>query len=434
MRKAIWILGPIVTAIVGGCSSGPACPAGVTGAQCVSIGSGTSADDIEAKFASLTDGQTVVFGAGTFMMKDTIIIAANNVTVIGAGMGQTIFDFSGAKGGDGEGFFAQSVQNIVLKGFTVKDTTGNAVKVLGSTGVRFDGIETKWTADDPSTHGAYGLYPVQSKNIVIENCLATGASDSGIYLGQSDHAIIRNNEVHDNVAGIEVENTFFAEVSGNNVHDNTGGIMVFDLPGLQQLGGHDVFVHDNKVMNNNTPNFAASGDIVHIVPRGTGLLVMANSNVLFQNNDVENNLTGNSAAISYYASQQPIQDPNYYPFPKNVCFDSNTFVGGGATPDLTAPIGLLLSTAQSAFAGGAVPSLMWDGFADPAVVQADPNNTNPMAIWFHNNGSATFVDLHLDQFDQNNPNLPTIITQDMTPYSGPCTTTVAPITFPGSDQ
>src|SRR5512143_783668 len=123
---------PVVAAALGCGSSGPPCPPGTS--QCVSIGAGTSSDEIEADFATLVDGTVVVFGAGTFAMKDTIIVAANGVTVQGAGMGKTIFDFSGQKGGDGEGFFAQSVSDIKLAGFTVKDTLGNGVKVLGGTG------------------------------------------------------------------------------------------------------------------------------------------------------------------------------------------------------------------------------------------------------------------------------------------------------------
>jgi len=434
MKKFAWVACPLATVWLGSaCSSGPACPAGVAADECVSISAGTSSTDIEAKLTTLTGGETVVFDKGTFMMTDTITIAADNVTVIGAGIDQTIFDFSGAVGGDGEGFFAQSIQNIALEGFTVRDTLGDAVKVLGGTGVVLKNIKTLWTADDPSTHGGYGLYPVQSKDIVVEGCEATGGSDSGIYLGQSDHAVIHDNLVHDNVAGIEVENTYYAEVFSNDVHDNTAGILVFDLPGLQQLGGHDVLVHDNNVHDNNTPSFAASGDTVSLVPRGTGILVMANSNVEFKNNTVTGNLTGNSAVLSYYVTQLQIQDPNYYPFPKNVWIHDNTFSGGGTTPDLTKAIGLLLSTAQSDFPNDAVPDLLWDGMVDPTIAQQDPNNANPMNLCYSNNGSSTFVDLHIDQLNSTNSNLAQIMTQDMTAVS--CTgNAVPPITFTGSDQ
>jgi parallel beta-helix repeat protein len=166
------------------------------------------------------------------------------------------------------------------------------VKVLGGTGVRFDRIETTWTGDDPSAHGGYGLYPVQSKNVVIEHCVASGASDAGIYLGQSDHAVIHDNEVHDNVAGIEVENTWFTDVHDNYAHDNSGGILVFALPGLQQMATHDVHVWANKIDSNNTKSFAAPGNTVGLVPRGTGFLVMAATEVEFDHNEISANETG----------------------------------------------------------------------------------------------------------------------------------------------
>ena len=418
MKKTILCLG----ALAAGCgASGPACPTGTT--TCVSIGGGTSAADIEKQFATLTDGSTVVFGEGTFLMNDTIIVAANNVTVIGAGMGKTIFDFSGQKGGDGEGFFAQSVQNLVLKNFTVKDTLGNAVKVLGSNGVRFDHLETTWTSSDAASHGGYGLYPVLSKNVVIEHCIASGASDSGIYLGQSDHAVIHDNEVHDNVAGIEVENTWFTDVYNNDTHDNTGGILVFALPGLQQMGTHDVRVYGNTIHDNNTPSFAAPGNTVGLVPRGTGFLVMAATNVEFYGNTLSGNETGNSAIISYYATQLTISDQTYNPLPNNVSIHDNTFTGGGDAPDLTKQFGLLLASAQSAFPGNVVPSLMWDGIQDPQ---------SAAKVCYKTNGDAKYVDLHLDQVDPQNPNLPAVMSVETPPACD--LPSLAPITFPGSDQ
>jgi hypothetical protein len=46
---------------------------------------------------------------------------------------------------------------------------------------------------------------------------------------QSDSIVVKNNEVFENVAGIEIENSFNADVHDNNSHDNTVGFLVFDL-------------------------------------------------------------------------------------------------------------------------------------------------------------------------------------------------------------
>ena len=58
-----------------------------------------------------------------------------------------------------------------------------------------------------------------------------GASDAGIYVGQSRNIVVRRNQVEFNVAGIEIENSTDADVYDNMATNNTGGILVFNLPG-----------------------------------------------------------------------------------------------------------------------------------------------------------------------------------------------------------
>ena len=68
---------------------------------------------------------------------------------------------------------------------------------------------------------------MQCDNVLIENCTAIGASDAGIYVGQSNRIIVRNSIAHQNVAGIEIENSLNADVFDNVATGNTGGILVF---------------------------------------------------------------------------------------------------------------------------------------------------------------------------------------------------------------
>jgi parallel beta-helix repeat protein len=237
--------------------------------------------------------------------------------------------------------------------------------------------------------------------------------------------IVQNSEAASNVSGIEIENTFFADVFGNDAHDNTAGILVFDLPNLQQLGGHDVRVHDNKIHDNNTKNFAASGDIVGLVPSGTGFFVMANSNVEIFNNAFTNNSTVQSAVISYYVSQIKITDPNYYPIPSKIFIHDNTYAGGGKSPDVSNNIGLLLDTVITKFPNGVVPEILYDGVTDP--MKTTPPN-NPMQICVKNAG-AVVANLHLDKLNSSNTNLAQIMVVDSAPYD--CTLPpVAPVTLP----
>src|SRR5690606_17583393 len=123
--------------------------------------------------------------------------------------------------------------------------------------------------------GAYGLYPVQCTDVLIEDSVARAASDAGIYVGQSTNIIVRRNLAEYNVAGIEIENSFDADVHDNVARHNTGGVLVFNLPGLQVKNGARTRIFDNQIYENNTPNFAPPGNIVGKVPTGTGFASIA---------------------------------------------------------------------------------------------------------------------------------------------------------------
>src|SRR5207344_1975468 len=97
-------------------------------------------------------------------------------------------------------------------------------------------------------------------------CDVTGASDSGLYVGQSKNIIVRNNSVHGNVTGIEIENSDDAWVTGNHVYDNTAGILVFVMPNLEKHNGQNTIVENNQIEANNRDNFGAPGTTVSFVP------------------------------------------------------------------------------------------------------------------------------------------------------------------------
>src|SRR5262249_28747643 len=157
--------------------------------------------------------------------------------------------------------------------------------ISGANGVTFRDMVTNGPGTAVGTK--YGLFPVLSNNVMIEDCVATGIRDAGIYVGQSTNIVVRNNEVHHNVAGIEIEKSCNAEVSGNHAHDNTGGILVFKLPGyaVQLSNCHDI--HDNVVQNNNGPNYGSGS--VSQVPVGTGISVLSNDASIVRNNQVSGN-------------------------------------------------------------------------------------------------------------------------------------------------
>ena len=216
------------------------------------------------------DGDVIEFTAGTFDFDGTLTAdGIKNVTVRGKGMEQTILNFAKVKAGKGGEGIKVKADNFVIQDLTLEDTPGDAIKLQDCNGLILRRVKTWWTGGPSSENGAYGIYPVLSNNVLIEHCVASGASDAGIYVGQSKQVVVRHCHAEENVAGIEIENCIGADVYQNEAINNTGGILVFSLPGLTIKNGSRCRIFDNKILSNNPENFAVPGAMVSTVPAGS---------------------------------------------------------------------------------------------------------------------------------------------------------------------
>ncbi|MFL5297954.1 MAG: parallel beta-helix domain-containing protein, partial [Phenylobacterium sp.] len=272
------------------------------------------------------------------------------VTVKGAGPAETILSFKGQKS-SGEGFLITS-SRVTVRDLGVEDTKGDGVKAKGVDQISFVNLRVEWTGGPKSTNGAYGVYPVASTNVLIDRVTVRGASDAGIYVGQSKMIVVKNSRAEFNVAGIEIENSMNADVFDNVSTHNAGGILVFDLPGLPQMGGHSTRVFRNKVVQNDTKNFAHKGATVADVPTGTGVMVMANRDVHVFDNDIDQNATAAVMLVSYTKSYE---DLAYNPLPRDIVVRNNRIGKNGWAPDF--PGGDVVAKAL----GGTLPPVIWDG-------------------------------------------------------------------------
>ena len=253
--------------------------------------------EIQEALILANSGDIIRITEGLYELEDSLSIDVDGLILEGEGINKTILSFknqlSGAQG------LSVTSNRVTLRDFAVEDAKGDAIKVKGVNDISFIRVRTEWTNGPDELNGAYGLYPVESKNVLIDSCVAIGASDAGIYVGQSENIIVKNSRAEYNVAGIEIENSYYADVYNNHAENNTGGILVFDLPDIPQQGGHHVRVFKNKSINNNTDNFAPEGNIVGEVPRGTGIIIQANSHVEIFDNDIGDNDTVNIAIVTY---------------------------------------------------------------------------------------------------------------------------------------
>jgi parallel beta-helix repeat protein len=340
-------------------------------------------EEIQEALILAEPGDIIRLTAGIFNLEDPLSLEVDNVRIEGEGMNQTILNFKNQKSG-AQGLSVTS-DNVTLQDFSIQDAKGDAIKVKGVTNIKFLRVKTEWTNGPKSENGAYGLYPVESKNVLIDGCVAIGASDAGIYVGQSQNIIVRNSRAEFNVAGIEIENSYYADVYNNVATNNTGGILVFDLPSLPQQGGHHVRVFNNKSVGNNTDNFAPEGNIVGEVPRGTGIIIQANSDVEIFDNIIGDNDTVNIAVVTYGSDTD---DKEYYPHPKSIQIHNNEFGPTGYNPDTSKG-----ELAQILFdlSGGDMPDIFWDGLLPLSqLVFGQPENEKMI---ISNNGDATILAL-----------------------------------------
>jgi len=340
--------------------------------------------EIQEALILASPGDIVHISEGFYKLEDSLSIDIDNLTLQGDGLNKTILSFkdqmSGAQG------LSVTSDGVTLQDFAIEDAKGDAIKVKGVNGISFIRVRTEWTNGPDELNGAYGLYPVESKNVLIDSCVAIGASDAGIYVGQSENIIVKNSRAEFNVAGIEIENSYYADVFDNHAENNTGGILVFDLPDIPQQGGHHVRVFRNKSINNNTDNFAPEGNIVGEVPRGTGIIIQANSHVEIFENDIGGNDTVNIAIVTY---GYETEDRNYYPHPRAIQIHNNRFTKSGNNPDLeTGELAKILYELSDKN----MPDIFWDGILPmKQIIFGQPDNEK---LILGDNGSATFLTIN----------------------------------------
>lgn len=341
---------------------------------------------LQTKLLDAKPGEVVTIPEGTYHFDTSLSLNNDGVTIRGAGKDKTILDFSGQVNG-AEGLLVHA-SDFTLEGLTLQNTKGDALKVNEGKNIVIRGVRAAWTGGPSTKNGAYGLYPVQTENLLIEDSEAIGASDAGIYVGQSKNIVVRHNTARQNVAGIEIENSTRADVYENTATENTGGILVFNMPNLTRPGS-ETRVYRNKIFANNTANFGAKGTAVASVPAGSGVVINSNPKVEVFDNDIADNATANVIISSYFSTGYYTKTgvaATYDPYPAAILIAGNRFKGGGDSPD-----GLKLKALKTAMFGlsGRFPDILWDGYVDTSkFVDGKPDPARAICV---DNGEATVL-------------------------------------------
>jgi parallel beta-helix repeat protein len=287
---------------------------------------------------------------------------------------------------------------------TIRDSKGDLLKVNKSEDVVITDLHAIWKTTD-STSGGYAIYPVLCKRVLVDSCYAEGSSDAGIYVGQSDSAIVRNCKASRNVAGCEIENTSHAAVYNNEFFGNTAGFLIFDLPGLSKRGG-DAKAYDNYIHDNNIKNFAKSGSFgtlwgVGNAAPGSGVIILATSDVeLYQNRIINNNSNAITIASGFAVDDKAAEkiNDNYFPISQRVRIHDNTLEMGSAFPapayehhigKLLVAIEQQLNAQDPSRKNRRIPFIMYDGASTNLLNHG--TKPNPDSICIVQQGDNVFV-------------------------------------------
>jgi parallel beta-helix repeat protein len=187
----------------------------------------------------------------------------------------------------------------------------------------------------------YGIFPSHVGAGRVDHSFATGANDTGLYIGQSHDVEIDHNLASGNVSGYEIENSSNVRAHDNESTGNTGGILSFTLPGLDVTSNHDNEVDHNNVHDNDKPNTCVDpSDTVCAVPPGTGVLVLAADTNSIHDNSVTGNDTFGIAVSNFCTGNPSFCNPppsDIDIFPDGNHIVSNVVTGNGTNPDPSVP-------------------------------------------------------------------------------------------------
>jgi parallel beta-helix repeat protein len=209
-----------------------------------------------------------------------------------------------------------------------------------------------WEVRRCATHDnlEYGIFPSHTGVGRVTASIATGANDTGIYIGQSSDVRIDHNLASGNVSGFELENSTHTRMDHNVSHDNTAGLLTFANPGLDVKVNADNRVDHNDIRNNNKPNTCLDpSDDVCQVPPGTGILMLATDRNLVDHNNVQGNGSFGIGTISQCLLNPATCDSlDVEPNPDGNRIVHNVSQHNGGSPDPSIPALL-------------AKDLVWDG-------------------------------------------------------------------------
>ena len=271
---------------------------------------------IQAAVNKAQPGDTVVVAPGRYTQ--SVYIDKPRITLRGERRGEQRALLDGEmKLNDG---IISSGHSTVIESFHVRGYKGNGIMTQGANNFKI--------LNNRVEGAFYGIFPQFGTNGLVKGNTVTGAEDAGIYVGMSDNIELLENTCSKNVMGFEFENTRNALAAHNHVHDNTTGIALTIVPGLPVKDAARLIIRDNRIENNNLPNFAPKSSIASQVPSGVGILVVGPDKVSIENNTIVGH-DNTGVFVADLTTFGLATDPRVDPYTDEVHVLRNTFKNNG---------------------------------------------------------------------------------------------------------
>lgn len=313
---------------------------------------------IQAAVDQAEPGDKVMVAPGTYTEASTecpprpgrscaVAVTKDNISIVGQG-GQDKSVILKSNGDQEEGIAVGRESGAGCLEDESLRVHGSLIRNITIEGFEDDGLLLSCVQDWRVTqvaaidNGEYGIFPSHTFDGRLDHSFASGANDTGHYIGQSFNSRVDHNVATGNVSGFEIENSVGIRADHNLSYGNTGGILSFELPFLDAKVNRENVIEHNIVRENNRPNTCVDPeDTVCQVPSGTGILVMAaDENLVSHNTVTGNNSYGIAVANICLAQELPeavCESLDIEPNPDNNTIADNTVIGNGGNPDPILP-------------------------------------------------------------------------------------------------
>jgi len=230
---------------------------------------------------------------------------------------------------------SKRVHGSLIRGFTVRGFEDDGVFLICVDHWRITRVRAVENRE-------YGTFPSHTLSGRLDHSFASGANDTGHYIGQSRRARMDHNVARGNVSGFEIENSSHVRADHNLATGNTAGLLSFALPNLDVKANSDNRLDHNDSHSNHKPNTCLDpDDVLCAVPPGTGMLVIAaDRNRLEANRVTANKSIGIGVASYCVATNLPPADCtglDIDPDPDGNQIVSNTVRGNAKDPHPSLP-------------------------------------------------------------------------------------------------